>query len=214
MDFLYLQLITLFGALSHAVCGFDTSPKKFRESEQDSDPEFKVREDECLLMQIALNRGIKARVVVETSLIEMRQRRSYPSPSHTAIEEFREAGTQDCWVDQQLLALTERLGMSWRGITAGLRGNREFESQELTASRRQVTYAERVETDCEDDFDFMTETLEPLNENGDELEGENGGNGNGGNRGNENGGNGGNGNGGNEREMESMYETMEGFPCQ
>ncbi|GJT63880.1 putative reverse transcriptase domain-containing protein [Tanacetum coccineum] len=37
-------------------------------------------------------------------------------------------------------------------------------------------------------------TLEPLNENGDELEGENGGNGNGGNRGN---GNGGNGNGGN-----------------
>ncbi|GJR07691.1 putative reverse transcriptase domain-containing protein [Tanacetum coccineum] len=37
-------------------------------------------------------------------------------------------------------------------------------------------------------------TLEPLNENGDELEGENGGNGNGGNRGNGNGGNGGNGN--------------------
>ncbi|GKF52172.1 hypothetical protein Tco_0148639, partial [Tanacetum coccineum] len=37
-------------------------------------------------------------------------------------------------------------------------------------------------------------TLEPLNENGDELEGENGGNGNGGNG---NGGNGGNGNGGN-----------------
>ncbi|GJS84990.1 hypothetical protein Tco_0751531 [Tanacetum coccineum] len=37
-------------------------------------------------------------------------------------------------------------------------------------------------------------TLEPLNENGDEQEGENGGNGNGGNRGN---GNGGNGNGGN-----------------
>ncbi|GKF27442.1 hypothetical protein Tco_0083336, partial [Tanacetum coccineum] len=36
--------------------------------------------------------------------------------------------------------------------------------------------------------------LEPLNENGDEQEGENGGNGNGGNRGN---GNGGNGNGGN-----------------
>ncbi|GKG36713.1 hypothetical protein Tco_0444391, partial [Tanacetum coccineum] len=37
-------------------------------------------------------------------------------------------------------------------------------------------------------------TLEPLNENGDELEGENGGNGNGGNEGN---GNGGNRNGGN-----------------
>ncbi|GJR66003.1 putative reverse transcriptase domain-containing protein [Tanacetum coccineum] len=37
-------------------------------------------------------------------------------------------------------------------------------------------------------------TLEPLNENGDELEGENGGNGNGGNGGNGNGGNGGNGN--------------------
>ncbi|GJU53482.1 hypothetical protein Tco_1227196 [Tanacetum coccineum] len=40
-------------------------------------------------------------------------------------------------------------------------------------------------------------TLEPLNENGDELEGENGGNGNEGNRGNRNGGNGVNGNGGN-----------------
>ncbi|GJS81232.1 hypothetical protein Tco_0747773 [Tanacetum coccineum] len=41
-------------------------------------------------------------------------------------------------------------------------------------------------------------TLEPLNENGDELEGENGGNGNGnGGNGNGNGGNGGNGNGGN-----------------
>ncbi|GJT54002.1 putative reverse transcriptase domain-containing protein [Tanacetum coccineum] len=38
-------------------------------------------------------------------------------------------------------------------------------------------------------------TLEPLNENVDELEGENGGNGNGGNRGNGNGGNGGNRNG-------------------
>ncbi|GKD00917.1 putative reverse transcriptase domain-containing protein [Tanacetum coccineum] len=40
-------------------------------------------------------------------------------------------------------------------------------------------------------------TLEPLNENGDELEGENRGNGNGGNRGNGNGGNGENRNGGN-----------------
>ncbi|GKF21772.1 hypothetical protein Tco_0070410, partial [Tanacetum coccineum] len=40
-------------------------------------------------------------------------------------------------------------------------------------------------------------TLEPLNENRDELEGENGGNGNEGNRGNRNGGNGVNGNGGN-----------------
>ncbi|GJT65562.1 putative reverse transcriptase domain-containing protein, partial [Tanacetum coccineum] len=40
--------------------------------------------------------------------------------------------------------------------------------------------------------------LEPLNESGDEQEGENGGNGNRGNGGNENGGNGGNGNGGNE----------------
>ncbi|GJV92259.1 hypothetical protein Tco_1540072 [Tanacetum coccineum] len=38
-------------------------------------------------------------------------------------------------------------------------------------------------------------TLEPLNENGDEQEGENRGNGNGGNRGNGNGGNGENGNG-------------------
>ncbi|GKG66354.1 hypothetical protein Tco_0698229, partial [Tanacetum coccineum] len=40
-------------------------------------------------------------------------------------------------------------------------------------------------------------TLEPLNENGDELEGENGGNGNGGNGGNGNGGNRGNGENGN-----------------
>ncbi|GKG47687.1 hypothetical protein Tco_0507172, partial [Tanacetum coccineum] len=40
-------------------------------------------------------------------------------------------------------------------------------------------------------------TLEPLNENGDEQEGENGGNGNRGYGGNGNGGNGGNGNGGN-----------------
>ncbi|GKG03391.1 hypothetical protein Tco_0311027, partial [Tanacetum coccineum] len=40
-------------------------------------------------------------------------------------------------------------------------------------------------------------TLEPLNGNGEEQEGENGGNGNGGNRGNGNGGNGGNGNEGN-----------------
>ncbi|GKF87512.1 hypothetical protein Tco_0258389, partial [Tanacetum coccineum] len=37
-------------------------------------------------------------------------------------------------------------------------------------------------------------SLEPLNENGDKLEGENGGNGNGGNGGNGNGGNRGNGN--------------------
>ncbi|GKF66987.1 hypothetical protein Tco_0193504, partial [Tanacetum coccineum] len=40
-------------------------------------------------------------------------------------------------------------------------------------------------------------TLEPLNENVEEQEGENGGNGNGGNGGNGNGGNGGNENGGN-----------------
>ncbi|GKE57805.1 hypothetical protein Tco_1496990, partial [Tanacetum coccineum] len=41
-----------------------------------------------------------------------------------------------------------------------------------------------------------TMNLEPLNESGDEQEGENGGNGNGGNEGNGNGGNGGNRNGG------------------
>ncbi|GJR08401.1 putative reverse transcriptase domain-containing protein, partial [Tanacetum coccineum] len=101
----------------------------------------------------------------------------------------------------------------------GGRGTVSVESLKLTGLSVDVTYAERVEADMpntrsgasmshEEVEELVTRrvaeemeareaarTLEPLNKNGDEQEGENGGNGNEGNGGNGNGGNGENGNG-------------------
>ncbi|GJZ34586.1 putative reverse transcriptase domain-containing protein [Tanacetum coccineum] len=153
--------------------------------EQDSDPEVQAEIDECFAYADALrDRGIDARVVVEA--IDRDDDRRQEGISEVTYE------TLEIW-SRGRIARTD-----W-----GASGTRE-EFEELVARR----VAEELEAR------EAARTLEPLNENGDELEGDNGGNGNGnGGNGNGNGGNGngngGNGNGGNETELGNhVYELI------
>ncbi|GKA37411.1 putative reverse transcriptase domain-containing protein [Tanacetum coccineum] len=123
--------------------------------------------------------------------------------SYTGYEGVqREQGTGLLGVESELWLWTERI-VSWRGLTGGLEAMsveiRELDRLQAACHEANgyhlsdvVSMAGHLYLAFSDD-----RTLEPLNENGDELEGENGGNGNGnGGNGNGNGGNG-NGNGGN-----------------
>ncbi|GKA35014.1 putative reverse transcriptase domain-containing protein [Tanacetum coccineum] len=119
-----------------------------------------------------------------------------PEPAQEGSVEFSErAGTQDCWwlsLWQLWLVLTDEDWPELRGKMPSTRSGASMTREEF-----EELVARRVAEEL--DARETARTLEPLNENGDELEGENGGNGNGnGGNGNGNGGNGnGNGNGGN-----------------
>ncbi|GJV60149.1 putative reverse transcriptase domain-containing protein [Tanacetum coccineum] len=114
-------------------------------------------------------------------------------------------------VESAVIALTERIAELERD-NRRLRGTMSVESQRVDRlPARHVTKIPNTQPGASmtrEEFEELVtrrvakemearesaRTLEPLNENGDELEGENGGNGNRGNGGNRNGGNGGNGN--------------------
>ncbi|GKC69307.1 putative reverse transcriptase domain-containing protein [Tanacetum coccineum] len=122
----------------------------------------------------------------------------------------REQGSRIVGVESAVTALTEKISELERD-NKRLRGTKSVEGQRVDrlqhgmkmpniGSRASMTHKEiedlvsrRVAEEREAREAAMN--LEPLNESGDEQEGENGGNGNGGNEGNGNGGNGGNGNG-------------------
>ncbi|GJU26813.1 reverse transcriptase domain-containing protein [Tanacetum coccineum] len=160
--------------------------------EQDSDPEVQAEIDECFAYADALrDRGIDARVVVET--IDREEDRDGDNPElhredqvevHIDIGRFgsevsmitpqaiqttytrllrvsERAWTTDCYVVSQHYALTERLLRKMPNTRSGASMTRE-EFEELVARR----VAEELEAR------EAARTLEPLNENGDELEGE------------------------------------------
>ncbi|GKB30275.1 hypothetical protein Tco_0869676 [Tanacetum coccineum] len=111
----------------------------------------------------------------------------------------REQGHRIVRVESAVIALTERLAELERD-NKRLRGTASVESQRVGRLEDAMTHEEFEEMVTRRVAEKMeareaARTLEPLNENGDELEGETGGNGNRGNRGNGNGGNGGNENG-------------------
>ncbi|GJX85573.1 putative reverse transcriptase domain-containing protein [Tanacetum coccineum] len=180
--------------------------------EQDSDPEVQAEIDECFAYADALrDRGIDARVVVETDdrdetetgvrgPVEVRVERIWFRGSMTTqaiqsivydIGEFRgrSRDTGIVGVDSSALPRnhTKRYMLCYRVPSTDQEGVMIVRSLKIGARR----VAEVL------DGSLKRRTLEPLNENGDELEGENGGNGGNGNGGNGGNGNGGNGNGGN-----------------
>ncbi|GKD64889.1 putative reverse transcriptase domain-containing protein, partial [Tanacetum coccineum] len=145
----------------------------------------------------------------------------------------REQGHRIVGVESAVIALTERLAELERD-NIRRRGTASVESQRVDRLQRGMSRMQRelrgrheakmpstrsgVSMTREEFEEMVTRrvaeemeareaarTLEPLNENVDELEGENGGNGNRGNRGNGNGGNGGNGNGNRNRNHGMNY---------
>ncbi|GJT11100.1 putative reverse transcriptase domain-containing protein [Tanacetum coccineum] len=171
--------------------------------EQDSDPEIQAEIDECFAYADALRelRGFfdlampkdipepaqerAVEVTYETlgDLVQRFHDHTQAIPVHCiqTIEGVqREQGHRTVGVESAVIALTERILEKMPSTRSGASMTRE-EFEELVTRR----VAEEMEAR------EAARTLEPLNENGDELEGENGGNGNEGN------GNGGNGNGGN-----------------
>ncbi|GJV21037.1 hypothetical protein Tco_1370057 [Tanacetum coccineum] len=145
--------------------------------EQDSDPEIQAEIDECFAYADALrDRGIDARVVVGI------------------FDEMRTKAR--VFVTGQIDVV--RVADLWRGARkkhkwAIILRDRKMPSTRSGASMTREEFKKMVTRRVAEEMEGReaARTLEPLNENGDELEGENGGNGNGGN------GNGGNGNGGN-----------------
>ncbi|GKD14341.1 hypothetical protein Tco_1198748, partial [Tanacetum coccineum] len=202
-------LSPVFGVLSLVCADLIPSPKRVKDSGYLADVEVDPKEmslrddaiaeiDECFAYTDALrDRGIDARVVVEAvdqdetetgmrGPIEVRVERvthpvmpeDIPEPAQEGavevIEEVqREQGHRIVGVESVVTALTERIAKLERD-------NRRL-SDTVSVKSQRVDRLQRG----------------PLNENGDEQEGEDGGNGNGGNGGDGNGGNGGNGNGGN-----------------
>nr|GEY56235.1 hypothetical protein [Tanacetum cinerariifolium] len=202
-----LPPVSEFLSLVHA--DLIPSPKRVRDSGYLADVEVDPREtslrDDVMVRDALRDRGIDARVVVETvgleesktgtrGLVEVRvERVTHPVMSEDTLEPTQEERTIECTyetlgghrivgVELSATALTERIAeLEWDNIR--LKGTASVESQrveELVARR----VAEEIEA-CE-----AAMNLKPLNENGDKQEGENEGNGNGGNRGNGNGVNG------------------------
>ncbi|GJZ98275.1 putative reverse transcriptase domain-containing protein, partial [Tanacetum coccineum] len=189
--------------------GTSTGPSRKRRSlcdephlEQDSDPEVQAEINECFAYADALrDRGIDARVVVS-----MIHTRAIPDHRIQAIEGVqREQGHRIVGVESAVIALTERIAELERD-NMSLRHHEKMPNTRSGASMTHEEFEELVARRVAEELEAReaARTLEPLNENGDELEGDNGGNGNGnGGNGNGNGnggngnGNGGNGNGGN-----------------
>ncbi|GJU48884.1 putative reverse transcriptase domain-containing protein [Tanacetum coccineum] len=154
--------------------------------EQDSDPKIQAKIDECCAYADALrDRGIDARVVVEAidrdetetgvrGPVEVRVERVTHPVMPEDIPELAQEGAVEATYEtlekfsSDVMALTERIAELERD-NRRLKDTADFLCVEMEARE-------------------AARTLEPLNENVDEQEGENGGNGNGGNRGNGNGG--------------------------
>ncbi|GJV17258.1 hypothetical protein Tco_1362581 [Tanacetum coccineum] len=175
--------------------------------EQDSDQEIQAEIDKCFAYADALrDRGIDARVVVEAidrdeietgvrgpveegaveatyktlgDLVQRFHDHTQAIPVHRiqTIEGVqREQGHRMVGVELAVIALTERIAEKMPNTRSGASMTRE-EFEELVTRR----VAEEMEARK------AARTLEPLNENVDEQEGENSGNGNGGNGNGENG---------------------------
>ncbi|GJW39992.1 putative reverse transcriptase domain-containing protein [Tanacetum coccineum] len=182
--------------------------------EQDIDLEIQAEIDECIAYADDLrDRGIDARVVVEAvdqdetktcvrGPVEVRVERvmhpampeDIPEPAHEGAVEVTIVG-----VESAVTALTKRVAELEKD-TRRLRGTVSVENLRRVLGSTWAREAEelvnrRVAEEME--ARKAARTLEPLNENEDEQEGENRGNGNGGNEGNGNRGNGENGNRGN-----------------
>ncbi|GJT16001.1 hypothetical protein Tco_0874707, partial [Tanacetum coccineum] len=189
--------------------------------EQDSDPKIQAEIDECRAYADALrDRGIDARVVVEAidrdetemgvrGPVEIRVERvthplmpeDIPEPAHEGSVEVTYETLGDLVQrivggKSAVITLTERIAELERDKRR-LRGT--MPNTRSGASMTREEFEELVNRRVAEEMETReaARTLEPLNENVDEQEGENGGNGNGGNGngGNGNGGNGGNGNG-------------------
>ncbi|GJT25149.1 putative reverse transcriptase domain-containing protein [Tanacetum coccineum] len=157
--------------------------------EQDMDPEIQAEIDECFAYADALrDRGIDARVVVEAvdreesetgarGPVEVRVERV----THPVMLEDIPKPAQEGAVEVTYETLGDLVQRKMPNTRSG--ASMTHEGVEKLVTRRVAEEVEAREA---------ARTLEPLNKNGDEQEGENGGNGNGGNG---NGGNGENGNG-------------------
>ncbi|GJT30553.1 putative reverse transcriptase domain-containing protein [Tanacetum coccineum] len=170
--------------------------------EQNTDPEIQAEIDECIAYADALkDRGINTRVVVEAIGRD-------ETETEGAVEGVqREQGHRIVGVESAVIALTERIAESERD-NRRLRGTASVGSQRVDRLQRGMSRMQREKMPSTRSGASMTHeefeelvtrqvakemeareaarTLEPLNENRDELEGENRGNGNGGN-GNRNG---------------------------
>ncbi|GJR26040.1 putative reverse transcriptase domain-containing protein [Tanacetum coccineum] len=204
-----------------------TFARPSRKRQQDIDPEIQAEIDECFAYADALrDRGIDARVVVEVvdreesemgtrGPVEVKVERVM----HPVIEGVqREQGHKIVGVESAVTSLTKRVAELERD-NRRLRDTASVKSQRVDRLQRSMSHMKMPNTRSgasmthEDVEKLVTRrvaeemeareaarTFEPLNENGDEQEGENGGNrgngngGNGGNKGNGNGGNGENGN--------------------
>nr|GEW12781.1 putative retrotransposon Gag domain-containing protein [Tanacetum cinerariifolium] len=191
--------------------------------EQDIDSKIQTEIDECFAYAYALrDRGIDARVVVEAvdreesetgtrGSVEVRvERVTYPvMPEDTpepaqeeravkctyeTLRSMKDKGRRIVGVKSVVTVLTERIAELEKD-NRRLRDTVSVESQRVDRFQHSMSPEEMEAREA-------AMNLKPLNENGDEQEGENGGNGNGGNgenknRGNRDGGNGENGNKGN-----------------
>ncbi|GKD00821.1 putative reverse transcriptase domain-containing protein [Tanacetum coccineum] len=141
--------------------------------EQDIDPEIQAEIDECIAYADALrDRGIDARVVAE---------------AEGAVEVTYETLGD---LVQRFYDHTQAIPVHRIQAIEGVQ-REKMPSTRSGASMTREEFEEMVTRRVAEEMEAReaARTLEPLNENGDELEGENGGNGNGGNRGNGNGGN-------------------------
>ncbi|GKD08460.1 hypothetical protein Tco_1188145, partial [Tanacetum coccineum] len=191
--------------------------------EQDIDPEIQAEIDECFTYADALkDRGIDARVVVEA--VDRVESETGEGAVEVTYETLGDLVQRIVGVESAVTALTERIAELERD-NRRLRGTASVKSQRVDRLQRGMSRMQRelrqiqrkmpntrsgTSMTHEEVEELVTRrvaeemeaheaarTLEPLNRNGDEQEGENGGNGNGGNEGNGNGGNGGNGENGN-----------------
>ncbi|GJS32816.1 putative reverse transcriptase domain-containing protein [Tanacetum coccineum] len=156
--------------------------------EQDIDPEIQAEIDECFAYADALrDRGIDARVVVgAVDLDEIETGVRGPIEAIEGVQ--REQGHRIVGVESAVIALTERIAELERD-NKRLRGTTSVESQRVdrlqsgmkmpnTRSRASMTRGEFKELVTrlvaeEMEAREAARTLEPLNENGDEQEGEN-----------------------------------------
>ncbi|GJX85041.1 putative reverse transcriptase domain-containing protein, partial [Tanacetum coccineum] len=173
--------------------------------EQDINPEIQAEIDECFAYANGLrDRGIDARVVVEVvdreesemgtrGPVEVRvDRVTHPVVANDIPKSAQEGAVDVTY--ETLGDLVQRIAEV--GEDNMSLGTLKMPSTRSGASMTREEFEELVTRRVAEEMEAReaARTLEPVNENGDELECKNRGNGNGRNRGNGNGGNGGNGN--------------------
>ncbi|GKC98417.1 hypothetical protein Tco_1168692 [Tanacetum coccineum] len=169
--------------------------------EQDIDPEIQVEIDECIAYADALrDREIDARVVVEVvdrdetetgvrGPVEVRvERVTHPAMPEDIPEPAQEGAVEVTY--ETLGDLVQRFHDHLKAYPSQSKMPNTRSGASMTHEEVKELVTRRVVKEME--AREAARTLEPLNENGGELEGENRGNGNRGNGGNENGGNRGN----------------------